>query len=183
MPVLDYILPIDKPVPWGEIATLDNAQIWGFKPGENRIYPFGFGVAKGGADGIIKIPTAKTDLFYGVVRNADIYERRTGYSVTTQGYDGIPAKEVVPVIRGSGPGVVIAVPLSQQVAESDPVFWQVIDSTTNTAALAGTFRKDSDGTSPNERAIQLTYARWYRSSGAIAANTLGTGLLELRMPN
>jgi hypothetical protein len=183
MPIIDYTLPIDKLLPWGEITTLDNAQIWAFKQSTAVIYPFGFGACKGTTDGTIKLPTAKTDLFYGIIRAADIYEKRAGYSVTSQGYDGFPAKEVVSVIRGGGIGVPISVPISQAVAEGDPVFLQVLDSTTNTAAIAGTFRKDSDGTSPNDRATLVTFARWLGMKQAPGANTLGTGYLELRMPN
>jgi hypothetical protein len=183
MPVTDYTLPIDKLLPWGEIATLDNAQIWAFKQSTAVIYPFGFGVVKGATDGTVKLPSAKTDLFYGIVRAADIYEKRAGYSVSSQGYDGFPAKEVLSVIRGGSPGTPISVPISQTVADGDPVFLQVLDNTVNTAGIAGTWRKDSDGTSPSDRAILITYARWIGMKQAPGANTLGTGYLELRMPN
>jgi hypothetical protein len=183
MPITDYTLPIDKMLPWGEIATLDNAQIWAMKQASAVIYPFGFGVAKGTADGTVKLPTAKTDLFYGIVRAVDIYEKRAGYSLTPQGWEGFPAREILSILRGGGIGVPIGVPITQAVNEGDPVFMQVITSTTNTAGIGGTFRKDSDGVSPNDNAIAITYARWVKSSPAPAANTLGTGFLELRMPN
>jgi hypothetical protein len=183
MPITDYTLPIDKLLPWGEIATLDDAQIWAFKQASPVIYPFGFGVVKGAADGTVKLPSAKTEMFYGIVRSVDIYERRAGYSISTQGYDGFPAKEVLSILRGGSPGTPIAVPISQAVNEGDPVFMQVITSPTNTAAIPGTFRKDSDGVSPSDNAIAVTYARWMRSFSAPAANTLGTGYMELRMPN
>ncbi len=181
MPITDYTLPIDKTIAWGEIATLDNAQIWAMRPGEDRIYPFGFGVTKGSGDGTIKIPAANTEIFYGIVRNTDTYEKRAGYTLTTEGYEGFPRKEIVSVIRGGATGTVIAVPIVEKVNEGDPVFLFCQVATANTSGIPGTFGRAADATAA--KTMQLTYARWYRTSATPAANTLGTGLLELRMPN
>jgi hypothetical protein len=181
MPITSYDLIYDRPMDWGELMTLDNAQIMSFNPGEDRIYASGFGVVKGTGDGVIKTPAANTDVFYGIAIATDTYEKRAGYSITTDGYNGFPAKQKVSILRGGSPGSIIAVPIVEKVNEGDPVFMFVSVATANTKGIAGSFGRAADATAT--KTMQITYARWYKTSKTPAANTLETGLLELRMPN
>lgn len=175
MPVTNYDFLIDKQLQWGEAATLDSARIWAVENPNDYIVPMGFGVVKGSGERGIELPSASTDLFEGIAYFSDTFEKRSGYTLTSQGWYGYPKKYTMSIFRKG----VIAVPVDQAMARGDEVHMYYETSATNTLALPGTFRKAA----VTDKTFQLTYARVYKGCEAPAANQLETCWIDLRMPN
>lgn len=175
MPVTNYDFLIDKELQWGEAATLDSARIWAVENPNSYIIPMGFGVISGSGERGVELPSSDTDLFEGIAYFSDTFERREGYTVTSQGWYGYPKEYTMSIFRKG----VIAVPVDQAMSRGDKVYMRYATSASNTSAVAGTFRKAEDA----NKTIELLYARVYRGCEAPATNKLETCWIDLRMPN
>lgn len=173
MPITNYDLMIDKPLPAGTLITASGGNIHTRYNGTGGILFFGLGVVTGASFKEVVLPSDATDVFEGILEYTNTYEAREGYSRdATTGLDGYPNQREVSIIR-PGSFAQVAVYVDSAIALNDPVFLRYT-ATPGTTGLVGCFRNDAD----TATALEIPAARFIEGVAAPAAGEMAIAVIE-----
>jgi hypothetical protein len=133
------------------------------------IIPFGYGVARGSADGTAILPVDANSVFLGIAKYMNI-EKRAAYSQTSGGIFGVPIDHECPVLEEG----IIAVWVDGNVTEGGAVWWNHTAST----SVVGAFR----GAQNSSNNIQITGATWLASVTGGTSTAMKVAPLRLNRP-
>lgn len=157
MPITNYNDILDgEDLYEGQIALAVPPIVYtGFNSETAALIIFGRAVVQGVGDKDLLLPADANSVFRGIAVKTDIFEKRSGFSLDSNGDMGYPIKYPVSYLtRG-----VIGVKVAQNVTPTSPVFWV---HTTNSTSVKGMFRIDAD----TNRAVQLSTARFLKTGAA-----------------
>jgi hypothetical protein len=153
----------------GQVANTQGAVIRTGLNAGTVILPFGRAVVQAAASndrnllGLV-LPVDANSVFMGVAVKTDALEKRSGYTLDSNGDMGWPVDhEMSYLVRG-----VIGVRVREAVTTDDPVFWIF---TADTGEKKGEFRISANDA---VAAVQITGARWLR-------NTANDGIAPLAL--
>ncbi len=158
MPITNYTDLLDgAPLYEGQIANLELAII---RTGVNAdstngILTFGRALVKGTGDKDLILPVDANSVLMGIAVATDTFEKRSSFSINSDGDLGYPLYWAVSyLVRG-----IIGVKVQQNVTPASAVYWI---HTPQTGQRKGQFRADAD----TNRAVQITNARFLKSGTA-----------------
>ena len=158
MPITNYSDLLDGDRLYeGQIANLELAIIrTGVNADStNNILTFGRAIAKGTGDKDLILPVDANSILMGITVATDTFEKRSGFSINSDGDLGYPLNWPVSyLVRG-----IIGVKIQQNVTPASAVYWI---HTPQAGQRKGQFRADAD----TNRAVQITNARFMKSGTA-----------------
>jgi hypothetical protein len=158
MPITNYSDLLDSASLYeGQIANLESAVIrTGVNADStNNILVFGRALVKGSGDKDLILPVDANSVIMGIAVATDTFEKRSGFSINSDGDMGYPLNWTVSyLVRG-----IVGVKVVQAVTPASTVFWI---HTPQTGQRKGHFRADAD----TNRAVQITNARFLKSGVA-----------------
>lgn len=176
MPITNYDLAIDKEYEPGTIITLSGGRTHTRFNVTGQILYFGLGVVRGASYREIAIPSADGQTFEGVVKHANTYEMRDGYTRDpATGLMGYPVDREASIVR-PGDFAHLAVLVDSATNYDDPVYLRFA-STEGATGMAGAFRNDDDAATAMEIGVG---ARFIKTVAAPAAGEVVVSHIELR---
>lgn len=174
MPITNYDLAITKEYSPGAIITSCGGVVHTRFNVTGSILYHGIGVVRGADYRSIALPAADTDVFEGVVKMANTYEIRDGYTRdSATGMIGYPVDREASIVR-PGDFAHLAVWVDSATAYDDPVFLR-FTATEGTTGIVGAFRNDAD----TATALAVPSARFIKTVAAPAAGEMTISHIEL----
>lgn len=174
MPITNFNLAIEQEYSPGAIITASGGKVHTRFNVTGGILYHGIGVVRGSNYRDIALPAATDDVFEGVVKMANTYEIRDGYTRDpATGRIGYPADREVSIVR-PGDFAHIAVWVDSGTVYDDPVFLRY-SATEGATGIVGCFRND-DGTTT---ALLVNGARFIKTVAAPAAGSMVISHIEL----
>jgi hypothetical protein len=136
---------------------------------QGAVIPFGYGVARGTKDGEVILPVDANSVFMGVAKYLNI-EKRTGYSLDSNGNFGAPINHEMAVVEEG----VIAVFVDGNVTEGGAVWWNHTAST----SVVGVFR----GAQNSSNNTQITGVTWMATVTGATHTAMKLAPLRLNRP-